>query len=92
MTQLLLPGFGTLLHQASNDSEHCYWQRADGRSYFAGLREQSPEKWVFTRRWGSIHNRRGGRKEVACQSYDEGVKLLAAVARQRARKGYVVME
>lgn len=44
--------------------------------------------WVVTKAWGSINQSRGGTKQVACFSYEEGMKLINKISIVRKRRGY----
>ena len=68
------------------------WQRFDGRYYGCHLQQNLFGEWILIRRWGTSHSRRGRSIETRCQSYEEGLEQLAAVAQRRKQRGYQVME
>ena len=88
-----MPSSTPLLPPAPTPWVQSSWYRpTDGRRYGARLQQNLFGEWVLLLHWGTIHSNRGGRKEWVCQSYDQGLQLLAAVAKRRLQRGYVAVD
>ena len=68
------------------------WKRQDwrkgSRHYACELRQNLFGQWVVLRRWGRVTALQGQSIESPCESYEEGLKILGAVERRRAKRGY----
>ncbi|MGB3766538.1 MAG: WGR domain-containing protein [Phormidesmis sp.] len=68
------------------------WKRQDwrksSRHYACELRQNLFGQWVVLRRWGRVTALQGQSIEHPCESYEEGLKILGAVERRRAKRGY----
>lgn len=62
--------------------------RKNSRHYSCELRQNLFGQWVVLRRWGRINALKGQSIEHVCASYDEGLKIMSAVEKRRARRGY----
>ena len=71
------------------------WQRQDWRKatrhYSAELKQNLFGQWVVLRRWGRVTALQGQSREHPCESYAEGLKILTAIEKRRAQRGYIVL-
>ena len=70
------------------------WRRQDwrkeSRHYSCELRQNLFGQWVVVRRWGRVSALQGQSLEHPCRSYQEGLEILSAVEKRRAKRGYIV--
>ena len=68
------------------------WRRQDWckntRHYSVELKQNLFGQWIVLRRWGRVTALEGQSLEHPCESYDEGLEVLSAVAKRRAKRGY----
>ncbi|MGC1307371.1 MAG: WGR domain-containing protein [Phormidesmis sp.] len=62
--------------------------RKDSRHYSCEVRQNLFGQWVVLRRWGRVSALKGQSLEHPCGSYEESLKVLEAVKKRRAKRGY----
>jgi hypothetical protein len=69
------------------------WKRQDWhkatRHYSCEVRQNLFGQWVVLCRWGRVSTLEGQSLERPCDSYEEGLKILEAVEKRRAKRGYL---
>ncbi|MEM6837876.1 MAG: WGR domain-containing protein [Cyanobacteria bacterium P01_C01_bin.120] len=81
-----------MAESASLPQQAMLWRRSDGRYYTCSFQQNLFGEWVIIRRWGTIHSRRGRTMATLCQSYEDGLEELAAIAKRRKQRGYQAIE
>lgn len=71
------------------DSWHREYWTTTTRYYVAEIMQDLWGSWIVKRSWGGLGNRRGSSKTVMASSYEEALKLLAEVAKQRQAREYI---
>ena len=66
------------------------WTTAS-RYYIAEVTQDLFGTWLLKRSWGGLGSRRGSSMTIPAENYEEAQMLLASVARQREKRGYVQM-
>lgn len=64
----------------------------DVRYYEVHVEQDLWGEWVLTRVWGRRGTALGQIRRVPCVSYADALEKLAAVERQRTRRGYAAVE
>lgn len=67
----------------------CQDWRKETRYYSCQLCQNLFGEWVVQRRWGRVSALKGQSLEHPCCSYDEGMKVMSAIEKRRAQRGYV---
>jgi predicted DNA-binding WGR domain protein len=67
------------------------WEK-ETRYYEAHVEPDLWGGWVLTRLWGRRGTPMGQMRRAPCESYEDAVRKLSAVTKQRARRGYAVVE
>jgi hypothetical protein len=69
------------------------WKRQDWhkatRHYSCEVRQNLFGQWGVLCRWGRVSALEGQSLERPCGSYEEGLKILEAVEKRRAKRGYL---
>jgi hypothetical protein len=65
------------------------WENPENKRYYRVLfaRDLFGE-WLITKIWGGLRNAGGGMKNIACASYEDGIKLINKVNESRLKRGY----
>lgn len=63
------------------------WQKGT-RHYSVEVRQNLFGQWVVLRRWGRVSAIQGQCIEVVCDRYEQGLEILEAVEKRRAKRGY----
>ena len=67
------------------------WEHREKERYYSIL--LSPDlfgQWVVTRVWGGINQATGRITHVPCTSYEEGLSMVAKIAKIRLQHGYLL--
>ena len=62
--------------------------RKNTRHYSCEVRQNLFGQWLVLRRWGRVSAIKGQSLEQLCASYEESLKVLEAVEKRRAKRGY----
>jgi hypothetical protein len=68
---------------------HTHHYLSPTRHYTALLHQDLFDQWILTKIWGARGSRLGRVVDVRLRDYAEGLAMLEAVKRQRARRGYL---
>lgn len=72
---------------------HHRWEHPEKQRYYRVIFARDLfGDWVITKIWGGLNQAGGGAKHIACQSYDDGLKLIEKIAKIRNQRGYKIIQ